>query len=246
MALVGAGTANITAGAGAGWQYDSVNSDLVPVALSGSGYSDLARSVGRQAGSGLPIARALVNQMLPVGTYLVQTVVGAETNTFTTRVAISGTFVNLATVGDAAQTAGTFPAGALNVLGRTIRITFGGTSGTTGTPNWTIDAALGANIVATTGVLAAVATTSPANFWGQIIATVTTVGASGKLASCGQINWSSATNATQSWPLANSTPGTALTIDLTAAYAFTINATCGTSNLSNRLQLTNCVVEVLV
>ncbi len=45
--------------------------------------------------------------------------------------------------------------------------------------------------------------------------------------------------------MANSTPGTALTIDLTAAYAFTFNATCGTSNASNRIQLTDLMVEIL-
>lgn len=246
MALIGTGTANIVAGTTTGWQFDSINGDLCPVVSGGGNYLDLTRSIGRQATASTQIGRAFVNQMLPVGTYMVQTVVGPETNTFTTRQSITGTLVNFASVGDVAQVAGTFPAGALNVLGRTLRITFGGTSGTTGTPNWTIDAALGSNLVATTGALAAVATTSPANFWGQIISTCTTTGASGKLTSCGEITWSSATNATQTWPLANSTPGTALSIDLTAAYAFTINATCSASSPSNRIILTNLVVEIIV
>lgn len=246
MALIGSGQAYIGAGTvGTGWQFDSVNGDLVPLNSSQSNYGDLIRSIGRQATSSLPIGRALVNQMIPVGTYMVQTAAGAENNTFTSRRAIQGTLSNTATVGDAAQVAGTFPAGALNVLGRTIRITGGGTSGTTGTPNWTLDIGLGSGVLATTNALAAVATTSPANFWFQVISTVTTVGASGVLNSCGQVNWSSATNATQSWPFANSTPGTGLTADLTSALALTVNATCSASSASNRIQLTNLVVEIL-
>lgn len=45
--------------------------------------------------------------------------------------------------------------------------------------------------------------------------------------------------------MANSTPGTALTLDLTATQAVTFNATCGTSNASNRIRLFNLMVEIL-
>lgn len=74
MALIGSGQAYIGAGAAnTGWQFDSVNADLVPLNAAQSNYGDLNRSIGRQASGSLPIGRALVNQVLPVGVYMVQT-----------------------------------------------------------------------------------------------------------------------------------------------------------------------------
>jgi hypothetical protein len=242
MALLTTGTAVLSSSA-TGWAFDSVNNDLVPATLAPQ---DLVRGVGRMAGSGLVISRALVNQLCPVGLAMVQTVPGAETNTFTSRVSILGTLVNSMTMGDGSQVAGTFTAGTLNLLGRTVRITGGGTIGTTGTPNFTFDVGLGAGVLATTQSLAVnAAITTPANFNFSVVATVTTAGSSGVVVSSGQFNFASATNVTNTWALANSTPGTGLSTDLTAAGAITFNATCGTSNASNRVRLFNFLVEVL-
>src|ERR1039458_3525411 len=114
-----------------GWLFDSVNYDLVPATTAPQ---DLVRGIGRQPGSGAVINRALVNQLLPVGLAFVQPANGTETNTFTTRVAINGTLTNCNNIGDVAaatQTAGTFTAGALSLVGRTIRVRASGTLGTT-------------------------------------------------------------------------------------------------------------------
>lgn len=242
MALIQQGAANL-ANSGIGWVTDSTALDIVPALTTPQ---DLVRSIGRQAGSGVTIGRALCNQLCPVGLAMVQTVPGAETNTFTTRVSILGTLVNSMTMGDGSQVAGTFTAGTLNLLGRTLRFTGGGTMGTTATPNFTFDVGLGAGVLSTTGSLAINnAITTPANFNFSIIATVTTAGSSGVVVSSGQFNFASATNVTNTWAFANSTPGTGLTSDLTAAGAITFNATCGTSNASNRVKLYNFLVEVL-
>jgi hypothetical protein len=228
-----------------GWAFDSNNLDLTP-ATAALAPNDLKQSVGRQLGSGIAASRALVNQMEPVGLYMIQTVPGAETNTFTSRVSITGTLINTGSIGDSTQTAGTFPAGALNVLGRTIRWSGWGTIGTTGTPNWTFDIGFGAAIVATTGVLATnAAITTPANFFFQVYSVVTTVGSSGVVQSGGTITMASATNVTATWTMGNSTPGTGLTSNLTTALSPLFNATCGTSNASNRVLLTGFTAEIL-
>lgn len=252
MALVPTSTQDATSltPAGTGWLLDSNNLDFVPAAVPGAGgstlnYGDVTRSFGRQAGSGEPYSRAFVNQIVPASVYMMQTAIGAETNTFTTRAPITGTLINLGFVGDAAQTAGTFPAGALNKVGRVIRCSGGGTMGTTSTPNFTFDIALGTNILATTGSLVTVAVTTPANFWFSTISTVITAGSSGTIQTVGVFNYATATNVTKTWPMANSTPGTALSLDLTATQAVSFNATCGTSSSSNRVRLYNFMVEIL-
>lgn len=238
--------------AGTGWLIDSTNYDFVPAVGSApvpstSNVNDAVRSFGRQAGSAVPIARTLLNQMVPASVYMMQTVPGAETNTFTARAPIQGTLINLGSIGDGIQVAGTFPAGALNVVGRVIRCSGGGTMGTNAsTPNFTFDVALGANILATTGSLATVAAVAtPANFWFTTISTVITVGSSGTIQTVGCFNYFSGTNVTYTIPMANSTPGTALSLDLTATQAVSFNATCGTSHANNRVRLFNFMVEIV-
>lgn len=235
-------------GGGPTWLQDDTAGDLVPVA--GGSPIDMVRGIGRQSAnvlgsSSTAAGRMLTNQLLPTCIAMVQTVPGAENNTFTTRRAIQGTLINTFNLA-ASQTAGTFPAGALNLLGRTIRISGGGTMGTNLTPNFTFDFALGATVVATTGSLAInAAITTPANFNFSIIATVTTTGSSGVVVSTGQFNFASATNVTNTWPIANTTPGTGATVNLTAAQAVTFNATCGASDAANRVRLFNFLVEIL-
>jgi hypothetical protein len=227
-------------GGGTAWQWDDAAGDLVPV--NGNATSDLYRGFGRSS------SRALVNQFLPAGLAMVQTVPGAETNTFTTRVAINGTLVNTFNF-NGTQVAGTFPAGALNVLGRTIRIKSTGTMGTSATPNFTFDYALGtagANVLATTGVLAAQAVTTPGQWYSEVQATVTTAGSSGVVQSGGHFTFAGSSGVLVTpWSMGNSTKGTGLSIDLTAALAFGMYATCGTSSGSNRVIVSTLTVEIL-
>jgi hypothetical protein len=241
--LIGQGAPYIAGAASTGWLYDSDNLDAVPVtALSAP--SDLARGIGH----GLT-GRALANDLCPVGLAMIQKASGAETNTFTTRVAINGTLTNCNNLGGvlgASQVAGTFPAGALSLIGRTLRVRASGTCGTTGTPNLTIDIGLGAGVLATTGVLALAAVTTPAPWFMDVQATVQTAGSSGVVISEGLFLYSTTSSVVVlTWTMGNSTRGTGLSADLTTALAFTLNATCGTSNASNRIICNTLSVEVL-
>jgi hypothetical protein len=229
---------------GAVYQLGTTNGDIVP--RNGNAASDLQRGLGMLfTGTAAAPAphRALHNQLLPRGLYLVQTVPGTALASFTTRASLSGTFVNSATVGGA-QVAGTISAGALNLLGRTIAIKAWGTLGVTGTPNYTVDVALGTNILATTGVRAMAAATSPLGWYLDVAATVTTAGASGVVVSGGTFT-AGENSAVVSFPLTNSTPGTGLSIDLTAAYAFTLNATSSASDPANTLKCYGTIVEII-
>jgi hypothetical protein len=242
-----------TSGGFANWLWDDVAGDWVPVA--GNAPLDLTRGFGRfqtvpVGGATAVLSRAVVNQILPTGVAMVMSTFGPETNTFTTRVGIGGTFLNAMTYGNpTAQVAGTFPAGALNLVGRTIRVKAGGTIGTTGTPNFTFDIGLGAagaNVLATTGSLAAAAVTTPAPWTIDVTATVQTAGSSGVITSEGLFSYSTTSSVVVlNWTMGNSTRGTGLTLDLTAAQAFNIFATCGTSNASNRVIANFCTVEIL-
>jgi hypothetical protein len=247
MTLLGQGNPFIPIGAATGWLIDSNQNDVVP-SLTGTP-QDLIRGIGRQPGSGIVIGRSLVNQLLPVGLAFVQPANGTETNTYTTRVAINGTLTNCNTIGDVAaatQTAGTFTAGALSLIGRTLRVRASGTLGATSTPNLTIDVALGSNILATTGVCAMATATSPAPWLLDVTATVQTAGSSGVVISEGLFSYSTTSSVVVlPWTVGNSTRGTGLSIDLTAAYLITVNATCGTSNSSNRIICNTMTVEVL-
>jgi hypothetical protein len=232
------------------WEYDDVAGDHVPV-FGPATPADLLRGVGRQLTGGLA-SRALVNQLLPPGILFVQPANGTETNTFTTRVAINNAAL-LKGFSDAsfgvAAVANTIPAGALNLVGRTMRIKASGTLGTTGTPNLTIDVALGsagASVVATTGVLALAAVTTPAPWTMDVIATVQVAGSSGTIISEGLFSYSTTSSVVVlNWTMGNTTRGTPVTLDLTAAQLFTLNATCGTSNALNRIICNTCLVELL-
>jgi hypothetical protein len=244
MALLGAGTPYLLAQQSTGWQFDNTNFDFVPASGTNT-IQDMARGIGRQAGSGLLIGRALVNQMVPPGIAMIQTVMGAETNTFTARQDIKGTVINTMTIGDGTQTNATFPAGALNVLGRTIRVRGGGNWGATATPNFTLDVSLGAGVLATTSVCALAAITTPQNFAFDFISTCTTIGASGVMTSAGIFQGQITTITTFPIAMTNTVVGTGLTADLTTALALSVGVTWGASNALNRVRLTNLVVEIL-
>jgi hypothetical protein len=233
------------------WLDDDAAGDTVPCI--GNTPIDLYRGYGRMystpvGGGTAVLARSLVNQFLPAGLAMVQTVPGAETNTFTTRVLVSGTLVNTFNF-NGTQVAGTFPAGSLNLLGRTIRIKATGTMGNTSTPNFTFDYALGtsgANVLATTGSLASQAVTTPGQWYSEVQATVTTAGASGVIQSGGHFSFQGTTGVLVTpWTMGNSTKGTGLSVDLTTALAFGMYATCGASSASNRVIVSTLTVEIL-
>lgn len=219
------------------WQWDDVAGDLVPV--NGNATSDLYRGFGRSA------SRALVNQWLPAGLAIVQSANGAEKNTFTTRVAIGGTYLNAFNF-NGTQVAGTFPPSSLSVVGRTLRIRASGTLGAAATPNLTIDVALGAGILATTGVLAMATATTPAPWILDVQATVQTAGSSGVVVSEGTFLYQTSSSVVVlPWAMGNTVRGTGLAIDLTAALAFNIFATQGTSHADNRIICNTLTVEIL-
>lgn len=223
---------------GVAWAWDDTTGDFIPV--SGQAGIDLGRSIGDLT------RRALVNKILPSGVLMYQSGQGAETNTFTTRVAINGTLVNTFKYA-ATQTAGTFPAGFLSKVGRQIGIRASGTLGCTATPNLTIDIGLGAGVLATTGALALATATSPAPWVLDVRATVLTAGASGVVVSEGLFSYSTSSSVvTIPWTVGNTVRGTGLSADLTAALAFTLNATCSASSASNRIICDQLVVSGIV
>jgi hypothetical protein len=222
---------------------DDTRGDLIPAGDLASGYGMF---YGPGSTAAAPVKRRVpVNELLPVGLVMVQSTNGTERNTFTSRVSLLGTILQPCTIGGT-QTAGTFPAGALNLVGRTVRIRAWGTLGTNGTPNYTFDVGLGAGVLATTGALAMTASTSPAPWALDVTATVQTAGATGVVIAAGTISMANASlAATKTFLLANSTPGTGLTADLTAALAFTTNITSGASDAANRCIQNGCIVEIL-
>jgi hypothetical protein len=225
-------------GAAPAWGFDDTTGDFLP------GIGDVAYDKARSVGN-LLTSRALVNNFLPSGLAIVQTANGTETNTYTTRVAIHGTLVNAFNF-PGTLVAGTFPAGVLSLVGRTLRIRASGTLGATSTPNLTVDIGLGAGILATTGALAMATATSPAPWFLDVQATVQTAGASGVVISEGFFLYSTTSSVVVvPWTMGNSTRGTGLSADLTTALALSLNATCGTSNAANRIICNTLSCEIL-
>lgn len=155
---------------------------------------------------------------------------GTEQNTFTTRVSL---LTGATLVGPG--TAGTVPAGALNQIGRYIQWDLWGYIANTSTPNFTIDIALGSTVVWTTASFASVAITGNGTWRAQGLLTTVTTGATGTVIGQGSFTY----HQTVLLATGISTSITsAETVDLTAAKAFTINGTCGTSSGSNKLAFT--------
>jgi len=156
---------------------------------------------------------------------------GTELASFTTRASMM-TGATLTGSG----TAGTVPAGALNQIGRYIEWDLWGYIGNTATPNFTFDIALGSTVVWTTASFASVAITGSGTWHasGQLV-TVTT-GATGTVIGQGSFVY----HQTVLLATGISTALTAaVTVDLTAAKVFSINATCGASSSSNKAALTS-------
>ena len=159
---------------------------------------------------------------------------GTEQNTFTTRVSL----LTGATI-KGPGTAGTVPAGALNQIGRFIKWDIWGYIGNTGTPNFTFDVALGSTVVWTTASFASVAITGSGTWRAQGQLVTVTTGATGTVIGQGSFTY----HQTVLLATGISTSITAAeTVDLTAAKAFTFNATCGTPSGSNKVALTSGIV----
>jgi len=161
---------------------------------------------------------------------------GTEQNTFTARVSL---FTGATLKGPG--TAGTVPAGALNQIGRYIEWDLWGYIANTATPNFTFDIALGSTVVWTTGSFASVAITGNGVWHAQGQLVTVTTGATGTVIGQGSFTYH------QTVLLAtgiSTVISAAETVDLTAAKAFTINATCGTSSGSNKAAFTSGRVTI--
>lgn len=161
---------------------------------------------------------------------------GTELVSFTTRASL---FAGATITG--AGTAGTIPAAALNQIGRFISWDLYGYIGNTGTPNYTVDVALGSTVLWTTASFASVAITGSGLFRLQGNAVVKTTGATGTVWANGSFTYHQTVLLATGISTANAA---VVTYDLTAALAFTANATCGTSSSSNKIALTNGIVRI--
>ena len=186
----------------------------------------------------LPVA----NGVVPVGLFTTAIAAGSAYASSTTPTNVEGTLSNF--VGFTG-TAGTIPAGHLNAIGKAFRVKAGGIVGNTVTPNLTLAFLLGTTAVATTGAVATATITGTSRFDFEATCVVTGTGASGTVMSFGRFSYYSTAPVVVSWGVANATPGTADTVDLTAAQACHFQATWGTSSASNTLTCTNFTVEFL-
>lgn len=161
---------------------------------------------------------------------------GTELNTFTTRASLFGG----ATI-KGPGTAGTVPAGALNQIGRFIKWDLWGYIANTATPNFTFDVALGSTVVWTTGSFASVAITGNGVWHAQGQLVTVTTGATGTVIGQGSFTYHQTVLLSTG---ISTVISAAETVDLTAAKAFTINATCGTSSGSNKAAFTSGIVLI--
>lgn len=215
------------------WLYDSTSNLFTP-RQDNAGYS-----IGSQD------YRALVNGYLPPGVFLVArggTALAsstAETSLFT-GATLSGATAISGTV-PSGGTAGTFPAGSLNVAGKVIRVRASGVLGNTGTPDLTVKLYYGSTALGTaTGTMATITTTKAWTLNMDLVVTAT--GATGTVKGDGKFVYNTSAIAGVTWDIENSGGST---VDLTAAGAFTIKGTWSASSSSNTIANICTVVEIL-
>jgi hypothetical protein len=217
MALTGQEAPNISSQGGSAWAFDDAIGELVP--LAGAAPADLIRSIGQ--GSGLLPYRFLVNRLLPGGLFAWTSAVGTAVVAASETTLLTGaTFLGPKYTG---VTAGTFPAGFLNIVGRKISFFAFGTMASTGsTPTNNIKFKLGTNIVIATGAQTTVSVTGtlPWGFRGE--ATVITSGSSGTILGQGEFYYYSTAPVRVTWSAYNSG---AVTLDLTSALAIDLTST---------------------
>lgn len=239
-------------GGGTCWGFDDTSGDQVPTA--GNAPIDMTRGMGRMTtvpvgGGAAALSRALANNFLPVGLAIVDGTNGPEINTTTTRTAMCGGMQNTFNFGGGAGVGGTFPAGSLNLVGRTLRFHCSGNMGCTSTPNLTLDISFGATgslVMATTGVLALATATTPAPWVMDVYATVQSTGSTATIISEGIFQYSTTSSVLViPWTMGNTTRGVPLTLDLTVAQSVMVYATFGTSNALNRIIMNICTCEIL-
>lgn len=221
---------------------DTIGSILPgPIAAAADGAMSLGGST--TAGTG---ARFLTNYGFPTAGDVFQSVAGAAYNTSVAATNIQGTVLGPSAYGATAQAAGTLQPGRLNLVGRTLRVRAFGSIANTVTPNLTMAILLGTNVIVTSGVQAT-ATITGTSIW-RLEADIVcrTAGASGVLFGSGLFSYfTTGPTVGVTWQIANPTPFTGVTLDLTAAYALNIQATWGTSSASNNMTCHQVTAEIL-
>ena len=209
------------------WKTDDTTFDEYPLA-------DNAQSIGTQTN------RALVNKYQPEGLVFSTTAAAADVTNTVTETTIVGTKVGPAY--PSAPTAGSIPAGALNVVGKSLKFRSIGTIASAGTVNLTIKAYAGANALLNSGAnnIVAITGTLPYIFEGWL--TTLTTGASGTVIGQGRFTYYSTAPVVVQWGVYNSA---VVTFDLTAAYALDIKVTWGATGAGNHFvgQLTQAWIS---
>lgn len=127
------------------------------------------------------------------------------------------------------------PAASLNVVGRTLRFDFQGRYSTAATPGtFTIDVAIGATTIFSTGAITPVASQTEKHFRLSGEATVRTTGASATVQSAGAIEMQSATSTANTFPMLNAST---TTHDLTAAQILHVRLTMSATTAPNNMQV---------
>ena len=149
----------------------------------------------------------------------------------------------------------TFPAGYLNVLGRTIRIKAIGYMTTGSSPgNQYFFVKLGSNVISTGQAVALTASHTTNNWEAHVTISVKTAGSSGKLDTFGTLSlgmqgsaflWGTAPQFQNGTAAGTSVPGTQVTLDLTAGYTLDFQNNFSATTNTNTIWLTNFTVEVL-
>jgi hypothetical protein len=210
--------------------------DTIGALIPGPGMSDAQISLGGFTPAATD-GRMLTNFGIPLVADAYQRAAGTAYNTSVAATNVEGALSGPTVYPLSLATApGTLAAGRLNLLGRTLWVRGWGQMTNTATPTLAMAVVLGSTVIATTGVQTTVAITGTTLWRFEAEITTRVVGASGTLFGSGTFTyWSTGPTVGVLWQVANPTPFTAVTLDLTAAYALHLQATWGTSSGSNNL-----------
>jgi hypothetical protein len=214
------------------WYFDDTIGELVPSI--GRNPADLLRNFGTGT------ARFLVNRLVPHGTFMWLSAAGTAVVAATETTLLAGSSIKKGPL-YSGLTIGTVPAGYLNQVGKTGFILAQGTIASTGsTPTNNIKFKLGTNVILATGAIATASVTGtlPWFFSGEFMTTV--AGGAGVGNILGQCKFSYFTGAAVGveWGGLNS----AVTIDLTAAYAIDLTSTWSSATGSPTMTCQQCIV----
>lgn len=131
----------------------------------------------------------------------------------------------------------TYPADALSMVGRSLRITAWGYIGDTGTPTLRIRAYLGSTVILDTTAITLTSLTGNKLWKLEAVLTVQVAGSSGQMIGQGQFTYNGGTTDI----IQTSQTG----VDFTATQLVDLTAQWGTANPSNTIVCTNAVIETL-